>query len=83
MRTTPIPPDVLAEAIGYFTFQGSIPQQTRLAEQLAEQTYFDLETLTHTIRQYAPSKAQFEEDLHQLQISDYFTPYWDKPQNHG
>ena len=67
---------IMQEALSCFTLQGSMETQINIAEQIASNSYENLESLTSTIRGYAKNERVFKKELAEAKANNFFTKYW-------
>lgn len=73
-----LPHDIVIEALCGFNLKGRTEEdQVRVAEQIASQTYSDLDDLVAIIKDNAP-KNKFSKELQKLKSNRSFDKYWRK-----
>jgi len=75
MKHNQLPHYILLEFLGQFTLLGNEEAQVKIAEEIASNTYNDLDDLADTIKGYAP-KNKFKRQLIEVKSSEFFKPYW-------
>lgn len=75
MKHNQLPHEILTEFLGQFTLLGNEEAQVKIAEQIASNTYKDLDDLAETIKSYAP-KNRFRRELIEVKGSAFFKDYW-------
>ena len=80
MKHNQLPQEIVTEFLGQFTLLGDEEAQVRIAEEIASNTYNDLDDLADTIQGYAP-KNKFKRQLIQAKDSEFFLSYWRQPEN--
>ncbi len=64
------------EALSCFTLKGGMETQISIAEQIASNSYENLESLASTIRGYAKNEKTFQKDLASIKANKFFAKYW-------